>query len=141
MTVLRPSETSQVITRTITPVARLVTARLARPSLTPRVVANPDTLAVAAPTTVLTPRPGTLSAPAGGTGGGTVIGGAIRFVMREPAATWSWTLGLGRVPQVEVWVADPDTGQLELVDADVVATATAVVVTFSRPVAGELIVR
>ncbi|MFB9378608.1 hypothetical protein ACFFKU_06805 [Kineococcus gynurae] len=74
------------------------------------------------------------------TDGMTMIGGAAVYVRDLPGAEWHWSHPFGRLPRIEVYVRDPDSGVLEAVDALVDPTPTDFTIRFSRPVSGQAIV-
>ncbi len=80
-------------------------------------------------TTDLLPAPTMAALDARYAGGGS---GAYEFVQATPLATWTIPVpsGMARRPSVTVYIGD------ELVDSDVVADDTQVVVTFSSPQTG-----
>ncbi len=60
--------------------------------------------------------------------------GGYTFFQYRPAATWTFTHPLGRVPQVAIYDLDGQN-----MDSDIDATSTTVTVTFSIPMTGYLI--
>jgi hypothetical protein len=72
--------------------------------------------------------PATLPPWAGGVGGG---GGAgLQFTQITPSASWSFTHTIGRLPNVQIYIAG------KAVLADVEATSTTVLVTFATAQSG-----
>jgi hypothetical protein len=67
-------------------------------------------------------------------GGGSGGGSGVEYTQADPQASWNFVHGLGRRPDVSVYVAG------EQVEADVTADSSSVTITFPSPTSGTAVV-